>query len=446
MEQPEKSSSKLGDFLKSLKRNFDLALDATEFDVVWIAAGSEQFYFRDDHGPAFKANAYFGQWVKPEFCFPGSLLRIARGARPALYILAQEDFWHAAPTLPEYLSPYMDLQAFADPASMAKAVARADAASAKAAVIGDFDAYNVLNASLNPKNLLDYLDYHRAKKHEYEICAMRLASDIGVSGHIAARDTFYRGGTEFDVHMAYLFASKQTDSDVPYRNVVALSEHAAIVHYEQRARSHTMPAVSFLIDAGGNYNGYASDITRTYVAEGTQHSEFRELIELIKNLQYQLIEGVRPGVRFPELQIMMHRGLAEVLRTAGLTRISAEEAFERGLTTKFCPHGLGHLLGLQVHDAGGHLADPAGHKAPPPDRYPTLRFTRTIETDQVFTIEPGLYFIPSALAELKGDSAIDWTAVERFLPYGGIRIEDNVRVLPGGVENLTREAWIRAEA
>ena len=140
----------------------------------------------------------------------------------------------------------------------------------------------------------------------------------------------------------------------------------------------------------------------------------------------------------------MHEQLAQVLVEASLIKCSAQEAFALGVTEKFCPHGLGHLLGIQVHDVGGHLADEEGRSAPPPDNYPSLRTTRTIEPNQVFTIEPGLYFIDSLLGELVEQGApINWDVVNRLRDYGGIRIEDNVRVLERGVENLTRDAWMR---
>ena len=96
---------------------------------------------------------------------------------------------------------------------------------------------------------------------------------------------------------------------------------------------------------------------------------------------------------------------------------------------------------------GGHLANEDGDAAPPPDNYPTLRFTRQIETDQVFTIEPGIYFIDSMIKSLRDDNApINWQTLEALYPYGGVRIEDNVRVLEQGHENLTRDAWQRVTA
>ena len=444
-EQPQADTS-LAHFVSYLRDTFDLALEANQLDGVWITAGSEQMHFRDDHGPAFKANAYFTQWVQPEYSVPGAALYIGKGNEPKLFTLAQEDYWHATPTLPDYLAPHVEIRTFPDSESLTKAMAAAAPADSRLAIIGEPNPDNVINAPLNPAPLLDYLDFYRATKHGYELEAMRKASDIGVRGHIAARDAFFSGATEFDIHMAYLAASQQTENDLPYGNIIALNQHAAILHYQHQTRSHESPAMSFLIDAGGNYQGYASDITRTYAASGDTHAEFRDLIALVQKHQDHIIELIEPGMRYADLHVAMHTNLASVLEQAGIVTVSADQAFEQGLTEKFCPHGLGHLLGLQVHDVGGHLGDAQGNPAPPPENYPSLRFTRAMEVGQVFTIEPGLYFIPSLLKKLENDKSVDWNVVERLTPYGGIRIEDNVRVLPDGVENLTRDAWQRLEA
>ena len=122
--------------------------------------------------------------------------------------------------------------------------------------------------------------------------------------------------------------------------------------------------------------------------------------------------------------------------------MTADEAFEKKLTHPFFPHGIGHHLGIQVHDVAGKQSDPQGTPAPPPEEHPFLRNTRTIEPGHVLTIEPGLYFIPMLLRPLRaGEHAerLDWTLIDALTPLGGIRIEDNVLVTETGHRNLTRE-------
>jgi Xaa-Pro dipeptidase len=123
-------------------------------------------------------------------------------------------------------------------------------------------------------------------------------------------------------------------------------------------------------------------------------------------------------------------------------KLSPEAIVESQISRTFFPHGLGHHLGLQVHDVGGFMADERGTHVAPPDSHPYLRCTRTVEANMVFTIEPGLYFIDSLLADLAAtefDKYINWQKVDAFRHYGGIRIEDDVIVHQDRNENMTRD-------
>jgi Xaa-Pro dipeptidase len=118
-----------------------------------------------------------------------------------------------------------------------------------------------------------------------------------------------------------------------------------------------------------------------------------------------------------------------------------------GISSTFFPHGLGHLIGLQVHDVAGFARDENGATIPQPEGHPYLRLTRTLEPGMVTTIEPGLYFIDMLLAELQAKPAakdVNWAKVDAFRKYGGIRIEDDVVCTEGDPLNLTREAFAAA--
>ena len=162
-------------------------------------------------------------------------------------------------------------------------------------------------------------------------------------------------------------------------------------------------------------------------------------------MQLGLVEMIRPGVNYPDVHLASHRGVAELLVRFDFTKdIDADGIVERRISSTFLPHGVCHLLGLQVHDAGGFMADRSGATIPKPEGHPFLRLTRVVEPGWVFTIEPGFYFIVSLLAELKkSDEAkyINWDKVDAFRKFGGIRIEDNVLVTETGRENLTRKAF-----
>lgn len=222
---------------------------------------------------------------------------------------------------------------------------------------------------------------------------------------------------------------------------MALNEHAAVLHYTNLDRDPPALPRSFLIDAGAQVHGYAADVTRTH---SNGDAAFGTLLRGIEALQQTIVGRVRAGVDFRELHLATHRLLAELLIDAELATGSADSLLESGITSVFLPHGLGHLLGIQVHDVGGHMADDNGTTIEPPPGHPYLRLTRVLVEDMVLTIEPGIYFIDMLLATLRGTPAekqVYWSAIDGLRPFGGIRIEDNVRVLADGAENLTRDAF-----
>jgi Xaa-Pro dipeptidase len=149
-------------------------------------------------------------------------------------------------------------------------------------------------------------------------------------------------------------------------------------------------------------------------------------------------------VDWRDVHAKAHQLTAQLLAEADLIRCSPQQALDAGVTRTFLPHGIGHLLGLEVHDVGGHLASAAGGLIERPKEDPYLRLTRVLEDGFVVTMEPGIYFIPQLLAAARADARtrlINWPRVEAFAPFGGIRIEDDLAVNPGGCENLTRDAF-----
>jgi Xaa-Pro dipeptidase len=269
---------------------------------------------------------------------------------------------------------------------------------------------------------------------------MRQASLRAVRGHRAAATVFREHGSEHQIHRAFCEAVEHTESELPYANIVALNEHGATLHYQHQQRVAPSTHHALLIDAGAQVCGYAADITRTY---GDAGAEFSALLESVNDVQLQLVARARPGMDYPQLHLEAHRLLAGVLHAHGIVRMSAESAVECGLSSVFFPHGLGHFLGLQVHDVAGLQRDEDGNTIARPEGHPYLRLTRVLEAGNVLTIEPGIYFIDLLLdAWRSGPHAheVDWACVERLHRYGGIRIEDNVHVTADGPENLTRDA------
>ena len=439
-------ASEYGAHLAILDQRLDDALRATGFDGAVIFAGDERTVFRDDQTYPFRVEPYFKAWL-PLTQAPGSFLRLVPGQRPMLVYKQVDDYWHEPPSDAEgYWTQHFDIRVARSDAearklsgSGARWVAIGSAAERLARGGGA-----ATQPAINDPRFLNHLDFGRAVKTTYELLCMRGAQALAVRGHLAVADAFKAGATELELHQVYLGASGQRETELPYPNIIGLNEHAATLHYQRlRAEAPTVKR-SLLIDAGAEWNGYAADITRTYSASATD--DFAALIETMDSLQTRICAEVKPGVDFVVLHAFTHRQLAGVLRDHQIVQCSADEAVARGITRGFLPHGLGHLLGLQVHDAGGRLADATGRKREPPAQDPHLRLTRTLQPGVVVTIEPGLYFIPSLLRALlaKNEAQLNRAMIERLVPFGGIRIEDNVEVTADGHRNLTREAFAAA--
>ena len=413
-------------------------------DAAVVPAGSAGVYFQDDIAPPFRPNPNFAQWV-PHDGTEHCVLVYRPGEQPHLFFHRQADYWYLPAAVPDWVEEAFRVDVGEDAGALVASAIDDAARAGRVAYVGPpRGMHDEPRVTVNPEALLAHLQHARAYKTDFELDAMRRATDVGVHGHLAARDAYFDGASELDIHLAYLNASQQTDADLPYPNIVAQNDHAGVLHYQHRNPSPPSRRRSFLIDAGGRHLGYASDITRTYSAE---QDAFAELIEALDETQRALIAEIRPGLSYVDLHERMHRRIGELLARFGLVRCNADTAFDAGITDVFFPHGLGHLLGLQTHDVGGWLAAPDGRVSPPPKRYPALRLTRPVEARQVFTIEPGIYFIPQLLTAARKQSGreVAWARVEALLPYGGVRIEDNVLVTEDGVENLTRPVFRRLE-
>lgn len=422
-----------------LNARADFALARGGFDHLAIASGQPNFQFQDDRPYPFAVNPHFKHWL-PVTRAPGSWLVHTPGKRPKLIYLQPKDYWHVVPEAPAgYWVGHFDIQIIRE-AAEARAHLPKDAACC--AIIGEASAGLDGFAPSNPQAVLDYLHYQRSYKTPYELAMMRVASKIATRAHRAAERAFRAGESEFDINIAYMAEARQIESELPYSNIVGLNEHGAILHYTELAHSPPVHARSFLIDAGASFHGYASDITRTHAADDAD--EFQALVDAVDTAQQGMCAKVRAGKSYPDLHVEAHLALAAILHEHGFIRMSAESAVESGVSSTFFPHGLGHPIGLQVHDVAGFMASDAGGTLARPAGHPYLRMTRVLEPGMVVTIEPGLYFIDMLLADLKAKPAakdIDWDRIATFHKYGGIRIEDDVVCTDGAPENLTRDAF-----
>ncbi|GAB1408819.1 Xaa-Pro dipeptidase [Thermomonas brevis] len=424
--------------LDTLQARAAEALRRAGRDHLVVPSGTLHYQAFDDRDYPYAVNPQFKAWL-PLVDAPGSWLVATPGQRPKLLFLQPRDYWHVVPEAPSgYWVEHVDIEVIR---TAEEALRLLPADPARCAILGEPQSALGAYVPDNPAPALQYLEYHRAFKTPYEIEMMRQASRIGVRAHRAAERAFRAGASEFGIHLAYCQAAGQDANDLPYGNIIALNQHGAVLHYTGRERVPPRERRSFLIDAGASFGGYACDITRTYSAVD---DEFAALVRAVDDAQQAMCASVRAGFDYRQLHLDAHLALAGILRDFGIIRVSAEEALASGVSSAFFPHGIGHGIGLQVHDVAGFAASDAGGLIGKPDGHPYLRLTRMLQPGMVVTIEPGLYFIDMLLDELKekglGD-AVDWERVDAFKPYGGIRIEDDVVCTSGTPINLTREAF-----
>ena len=431
-----------GDHIQTVMARHDHALEQAGASHAIIYSGNPKLAFLDDYHHPFKANPHFVSWA-PLTALPFSYIVYTPGSTPVLIYYQPHDYWHVVPGAPDgYWTSQFDVRVVHSTEDIG---AHLPENREKCIAIGEFadEALAFGIERVNPTTAVNILHFARGVKTEYELAVMRLAAERGATGHVAAEAAFRAGKSEFDIHRAYCKAVSHTDPELPYGNIIALNEHGAVLHYTDLDRDAPGTIHSFLIDAGAQVHGYASDITRTY-SNGDQR--FQDLVDRMVAMELDIIGRVQAGIDYRELHVGTHKTLATLLVDAELAIGDPETLLETGVTSAFFPHGLGHLLGIQVHDVGGHQENEAGTIIDPPSGHPFLRLTRVLEEDMVLTIEPGLYVIDMLLENLRGTPAenhVNWDTVDWLRPYGGVRIEDDIRVMANGQENLTRDAFAR---
>jgi Xaa-Pro dipeptidase len=415
-----------------LQKGYEAAMSTHGFDAIILCGGSAHLKNRfDDQSWPLSPTPAFSHWCP--LVEADAFLVIRPSTKPLLVRTVTDDFWET-PALPE--SDHF-WSAF-DLVEVKPGLAGDALPGGRVAVITR-DPGTSPPGAVNPPALITALDLLRTKKTSYEIQCLVEASFRAAKGHKHVAAVFQSGTpSELELHLAYLQASEQDDATAPYKNIVALGEHAAVLHYVAYERTHVDTDTSFLIDAGAKVLGYGSDITRTHVrGKSPAAKRFKELLKHMDALQQQICRAIRPHLSYEDLHDEAHRMLANSLRDTGIARGGTDELVARGITRALFPHGLGHSLGITVHDAGMKPRPPR-----PENRF--LRNTSVIEVGQVFTIEPGVYIIDALLGPLQADDRrelIDWSAIADLRQFGGIRIEDNILVEPGGIRNLTREAF-----
>jgi Xaa-Pro aminopeptidase len=270
-------------------------------------------------------------------------------------------------------------------------------------------------AIIDPAGLIHEM---RLVKSEDEIRLMRRSADIAAEAHREAMASARPGMKEYEIDALIEYVFRRNGSAAPaYNSIVGSGANATILHYVDND-AELRDGDLLLIDAGAEYEGFASDITRTFPVSGKFTDAQRDIYQLVLDCQEECIEMVRPGVTLDEMHQRSVEILTEGMVRLGLLKGEVPKLIEEGAYKKFYMHRLGHYLGMDVHDAGPYHVD--GQPRP-------------VEPGIVMTVEPGLYI---------AEDAEDIPDQYRGL---GVRIEDDVLVTPEGFDVLTDKAPKRVE-
>jgi Xaa-Pro dipeptidase len=417
-----------------------LAGKDVRIEAVLLHAGPTRVYFADDRPVPFQPYGHYSHWLPIRH--PEQMVLVRPGERPVYFRVQRKTYWtdESIPAEPWWADAF-EVVDLAEPGDVIDHLP----AARRIAFMGEDTAFaqriGLPSTLQNEKHLRNRLDYHRALKTPYETARIREATRPALRGHRAAHEAFLEGASEAGIRQAYLAGCPATVEEMPYDLIIGLDAHAAILHYTRQTSVPSHDNHLLLVDAGAMAGGYASDITRTFLRDSA-HPVLRELRVRVEQLMHRLIDICRAGRSFKEINDQAHEGALDIVLDLELAAGSRDELTEQKISKLFLPHGVGHLLGIQVHDVSGLFKDATGVLEPPPHEHKELRLTRQLEPDMILTVEPGFYFIPMLLEPERTTEKgrlLNYALLDGLMPLGGVRMEDNILVTRDGVVNLTAE-------
>jgi Xaa-Pro dipeptidase len=291
------------------------------------------------------------------------------------------------------------------------------------------------------ERLVEGVAQQRLIKSEPEIAQIEDALGVTDRMYRAAMASTRRGLHEYDIAGTIQGIALSMNREQAYPPIVTI--HGEVLH--NHSYDHILEdGQLLLIDAGAESpRFYASDITRTFPVSGRFASVQAEVYQTVLRMQLGAIAMIKPGLTYREIHLASARIMVEGMRSMGLMMGDPSDAVEAGAHALFFPHGLGHMLGLDVHDMedlGDVVGYPKGEKRSTQFGLNYLRLSRILESGFVLTVEPGIYFIPALIDRWQHERLhkefINYDKLDAFRSSGGIRIEDNVLVTPTGTRVL----------
>ena len=286
--------------------------------------------------------------------------------------------------------------------------------------------------------LVDALTDCRLIKTEDEIDKLREAARVNNIAHREVMKALRPGMCEYELKAVFEYHQQKHGLMQPaYSGIHAGGVNSAILHYTDN-NAPIRDGELYLIDAGYEFDGYASDVTRTYPAAARFTARQQQVYEAVLEAMERAIVGAVPGAKMEDLHLAAARAILEGLADADVVRGDVDDMMEKNVFALFFPHGLGHFLGLDTHDVGGY---PKGVDRIDRPGIRFLRARRDLQPGMVVTIEPGCYFIPAllkpALEDKEQRAFLNASLLQEMMEFGGVRIEDNLVITEDGHENLT---------
>ncbi len=315
--------------------------------------------------------------------------------------------------------------------------------------VNKIQIHELLGISLNKvekkssAKLINAIIKQRSIKSNEEINEIKNALQITNLMHLKSMTATKPGKYEYEVvaDMEKIIKSNAVELAYP----IIFTKNGQILHnsiYNNKIKKGNL----LLNDSGANSKlHYASDITRTFPANGKFSTKQREIYLIVKEMQEAVLKELKPGINFKDMHKLSAYIGIKGLKELGLLKGSCEEALEAGVYGLFYPHGLGHMLGLDVHDMESLGEDLVGYnqesKREVEFGITFLRLGKKLEKGFCITVEPGIYFIPELFNQWKKDKKhkdfINYDKFEQYLDFGGIRIEDNIFINNQKSENLS---------
>ncbi|XP_051159697.1 xaa-Pro dipeptidase isoform X3 [Leptopilina boulardi] len=307
------------------------------------------------------------------------------------------------------------------------------------AVFDGIGQFSVNNTTLYPE-----ICECRVIKSPQEIEVLKYVGKVSSDAHKKVMKKVRPNLMEYQAEAAFMNHAYSVGGcrHMGYICICGSGHNSSVLHYGHAGAPNNKIIVNgdmCLFDMGAIYCGYTADITCSFPANGVFTRDQKFIYEAVLSARDAVLREAKPGVLWTDMHLLANREMLQALKNGGLLIGDVNEMIAAGLNEIFQPHGLGHLLGLDVHDVGGYLPGHPGRPTQPGLR--KLRTARQLMAGMVITVEPGCYFIDSqldsALSDIKQSKFLVAEEINRFRRFGGVRIEDDILITETGVENFT---------